>query len=92
MKGCVAAIPMRPDIDPEQRTKDLVAAWTASASARLEKLKKQEPDKTQYALPLPWYAHEDSRELELIVEHFKPAWSGFKVCLGTGCLLLVFVK
>jgi hypothetical protein len=82
-------IPMGKPVEaPEQFARERVAPVIAARKERLTVLRQQEPDAPHYVLPLPWYAHENSRELELIAEPFRPAWN-ISVRRGHGCLELV---
>jgi hypothetical protein len=87
---------MRPDIDVAERTKERVAYLIGLYTKQLRELRKQDRKAAEYAVPLPWYAHEASQELELVVAHFKksrrPKWSDFRVRRGSAALWLVFVK
>ena len=89
---CMAVIPMAPGIEVEKRLAERVATMKTGLTKWLTERKKAEPDAAEYAHPLPLYAHENSRELELVVEHFKAYWSNIVIRRAWNCLYIVFVR
>jgi hypothetical protein len=59
-----------------------IAAW----------FRKEPHDKAEYAFSLPWWAHEGSRVLELLIPRYRSDWSDVRLRRAHDHLQLVFVR